>query len=405
MANKKDIRVKQRSFHVVEPKRPEEEENTPKKRRKKKHGALRVTVRLLIVIAVLGGAFLLWKNWDSLAPEAVLDWVDEQLGGKKGSGYPVDITGSNVISMQGMGDKLAVTTDTSLTIYNEGGGQLVSRVHGFTSPITKISGDYILIAEQDGSRLRLETRRSTVLEMEVEGRIIAASVGSNGSIAVSMKSSQGYLSEVAVYNKKGDKLYRRRFPDQLIVATALAPDGRTFAAAGISAAGGAMKSTLTVFDVKKTDPVAQYESTDLMLMDVGYFPGGTLFAVGDTALWVVKPGGALDQKQTYTDSQILGYAIGSDCAAVVYRRHGNTSGGEVLTVAPGGDVLFTQSFNGDFRALSAAADGLLLLTSDQLHRYDIKGADSAQEIPRDGLKVTPLGKKTVVLGLSALTTY
>ncbi|MCI8553379.1 MAG: hypothetical protein HFJ80_00335 [Clostridiales bacterium] len=401
MAKQRDIRVRRHSLHLVETGSPDE---IPQKRRRKKRTARRVAVRLLLLLVLLGGAFLIYRSWDTLAPEALLDWADEQLGGKKGGGYPVDITGSTVVSMQGMGDRLVVTTDTALTIYNDNGGQLVSRSHGFTNPLTRVNGDYILIAEQDGVRLRLETRRGTVLELETEGRIISASVGSNGSIAVSTKSSQGYLSEVVVYNRKGERLYRRRFSD-LVIATALAPDGKTFAVARISAQEGALKSILTVYHIKKTDLVAQYESEDLLLMDIAYFPGGTLLAVGDTSLWVVKPGGALDQKQTFTDSQILGYAIGRDGAGVVYRRHGSTSGGELMAVSPAGDVLFRQNFSDDFRAIAPAEDGLLLLTSDRLHRYDIKGTDTAVEIPRDGLKVAPLGKKAVVLGLSALTLY
>ena len=65
--------------------------------------------------------------------------------------------------------------------------------------------------EQEGTRLRLETRRSTVLEMEAENKIITGAVGSDGSFALVTKSTQGYLSEVCVYNKKGEKIYRRRF--------------------------------------------------------------------------------------------------------------------------------------------------------------------------------------------------
>ena len=126
----------------------------PQKRRKKRT-ALRVAVRLLIVVAVLGTGFLLWRNWDTLAPEAVLDWVDEQLGGKKGDGYPVAITGSGVLQMEQVDGRLAVLTDTALLLYNDNGGELVRRSHGYTDPLLKTSGAYLLVMEQELSLIHI----------------------------------------------------------------------------------------------------------------------------------------------------------------------------------------------------------------------------------------------------------
>ena len=57
----------------------------------------------------------------------MLDWVDEQLGGKKGDGYPVAITGSGVLQMEQVDGRLAVLTDTALLLYNDNGGELVRR--------------------------------------------------------------------------------------------------------------------------------------------------------------------------------------------------------------------------------------------------------------------------------------
>lgn len=415
MARRKDIRIKKRrparsavpvdnAPESAEGIAGEESVRQPQKRRKKRT-ALRVAVRLLIVVAVLGAGFLLWRNWDTLAPEAVLDWVDEQLGGKKGDGYPVAITGSGVLQMEQVDGRLAVLTDTALLLYNDNGGELVRRSHGYTDPLLKTSGAYLLVMEQEGTRLRLETRRSTVLEMEAENKIITGAVGSDGSFALVTKSTQGYLSEVCVYNKKGEKLYRRRFADQMVVAAAFSPDGKHLAVAGLTAQDGAIKSTLNTFQLSSTDPEASYEGVGVMLMDVKYFADGSLCAVGDTALWVVKPGGEMDVRLTYEDSQILGYAVDETYVGVVYRPHGSNTGGELTAVSSTGQELFSASFQGNYRDIAGSGDTLYLLTSNQVCRAEKTGMAGTAEVPQDGLQAAVLGDKVVVLGLSSLTTY
>ena len=411
MAKQKDIRIKKRrpARSSPAPESPdslrEEEAPEPRKRRKKNRTVLRVAVRLTVVAAVLGAGFLIWRNWDVLAPEVVLDWVDEQLGGKRGDGYPVTLSGSTVLQIEQVDGRLAVLTDTALLLYNDNGGELVRRSHGYSDPLLKADGNYMLVVEQGGTRLRLETRRSTVLEMTAENKILTAAVGANGNFALVTKSTQGYLSEICVYNKKGDKLYRRRFADQMAVAAAFSPDGKHIAAAGLTAQEGAVKSTLTVFELGSTEPEASYESVGLMLMDVKYFANGSLCAVGDTALWVVEPGGQLDVKATYENSQILGYTVGDTCAGVIYRPHGSNSGGELMEVSNSGQTLYTAAFDGSYRDVAGSGDTLYLLTSDNIWRAEKGGMSGAEAVPQDGLQVAALGDKAVVLGLTSLTTY
>ena len=55
---------------------------------------LRLFVRLGIVFAVLLTGFLVWKNWDKLAPEAVLDWAETRFGDAAiGTGFPTETQG------------------------------------------------------------------------------------------------------------------------------------------------------------------------------------------------------------------------------------------------------------------------------------------------------------------------
>ena len=108
----------------------------PARKRKHRHPILKAAVRLLVVAAVLVAGIAVWKNWDKLAPEAVLDWIDLKLdGADKGDGFPYAISGDTVVSMGQVKNNLALLTDTSLLFINEKGGEIARRSHAYARPI------------------------------------------------------------------------------------------------------------------------------------------------------------------------------------------------------------------------------------------------------------------------------
>ena len=125
----------------------------PAKKRKHRHPVARAIVRLLLVAAVLTGGFAVWKNWDKLAPEALLDWIDMKLdGADKGDGFPYAISGDTVVAMGQAKNNLALLTDTSLLFINEKGGEIARRSHAYARPLLKTAGSYALVAERGGGR-------------------------------------------------------------------------------------------------------------------------------------------------------------------------------------------------------------------------------------------------------------
>ena len=306
----------------------------PAKKRKHRHPVARAIVRLLLVAAVLTGGFAVWKNWDKLAPEALLDWIDMKLdGADKGDGFPYAISGDTVVAMGQAKNSLALLTDTSLLFINEKGGEIARRSHAYARPLLKTAGSYALVAERGGGRYQLETRRETVLNGKLEGRnILAASLQEDGRFAlVTDTASQSYQSELDVFDRKGNVLFSWKSPRLLLTDVALSPDGLHLAAVGVTAEAGNMRSTLLVFDLtQKSAAPVEYSGDGLMLFGVTYFSGGTVAAVGDTEMWVVKPGGTLYEKHSYEGLEPNGYAFGEASAGIVLRHSGASEGGRLL---------------------------------------------------------------------------
>ncbi len=376
----------------------------PRKKRRKGRSVFRLVFRLVLVAALVAGILFTYVNWDKIAPESLVVWLDEKLAGRqKGDGFPVEITGSAVLDMAETRDGLALLTDTSFLVYNSNGGEVLRRQHGFSSPILKTAGKWSLLAEAGGYRLRVESRAGAGAELTLTNHIVSAAMGKNGNFAVCTDSAQGYTSEIVVYDSKKKVKYHRYVADLIILDVALSPDGKSVAAVGVEAEQGAMKSSILLYDFDKEEPTLRVDDADQLLCAVQYFPSGTVAAVGDSAVWVLNASGTLRQKQGYGEKELIGFAVGEKAASLVLRSYGSTAGGELMAVNPSGDVAFTVPFEGTYRSIAPGSDGAVLLTSAHLYRTDVTGIQKTTDAPRDGRLVGTLGHKVIVLGLTALS--
>ncbi|HHV51675.1 MAG TPA: hypothetical protein GXX54_08255 [Clostridiales bacterium] len=376
----------------------------PGRHRRRRRTILRVLFRLVITAVVVSAGLFVYVNWDRLEPEYLLVWINEKLaGGESGDGFPFEITGSSVINMQSTRDGLALLTNNSLVLLNSKGGEVFRRSHGFSKPIMRSNGKYILIADSGGNRIRLETRVSTVRELNLENRITSVDVGSSGSFAVATDSARGYTSEVAVYKLRGEEPIFRWYDSSLIILdVAISPNEDSLAVVGVTAEGGAMKSFLKIFEFNKKDPVAQYSQDGLMLFKVGFFPGGTIAAVGDSAVWVFNKSGTIQQKHSFNDRKIAGYVIGDSAVSVALSNYGGSDGGTVMTVNSSGDKAYEADFEGTFRSMDSYGSQVVMLTSEHMYRIDIKGESHLGEAVKDGRIISTMGRKLMVLGLTSI---
>lgn len=412
MASKRDITIKKRRVTERHDSAPERATTEPSaapsrpRRRRQRSVIWLVISRLLLVAVVVALGVLVWQNWDRLAPAALSEWVNNAVtGGEGGDGFPVAITGSNVCTMQAVGGQTAVLTDTSLLMYNDRGGEVVSRGHTYADPLLDTSGSYALVAELGGTRYMLGTKKETVHTGQVNNVILGAAVDSEGRVALATESSRSYMSEVLVLDRTGGEIFHWYSVDLTVVDVALSPNGKRVAVLGLSAENGEMKSTLLIFRLSGSQTAAEYSysATGPMMAAIHYYGNGCVAAVGDTQAWVYDPADDSVAQITYEDEVLLGYQF-SDCGiGVVTRGFGESGGGTLAVLSPAGKQTATAEFTGDFRHLAAADNGFYLLTNGTLYQADKNGFLRQTAVAADGLQIVNMNGRPLLLSLTALT--
>ncbi|MBE6757058.1 MAG: hypothetical protein E7552_00715 [Ruminococcaceae bacterium] len=415
MASKRDLTIKKRRVAAKEEPMPEKVSAEPKaprrkpQRRSRRYGRSVIwplLFRLTLLVAVVMLGVLLWRNWDDLAPAALTEWFDRTVtGGDGGDGYPVDISGDSVVSMQTFGNNAALLTDTSLLVYNSSGAQTINRGHTFADPLLRTAGEYMLVAELGGNRYILHTKKEEVLSGQTQGAIVSAAVSSNGQIALVTESSQSYMSEVLVFNRKGNKMFHWYSADLMVADVAFSPRQKEIAVLGLSAAEGDMRSTLHIFSLsgKEEGPTHTYRNTGAMMAAVQYFDNGRVAAVGDTAVWVYDPDKNEAAVTEFADAELLGFAFGNDGIGAVTRDYGESRGGMLRVFTSVGNPVREIAFAGDYRHVTAAGRGFYLLTEDTLYQADDAGIAKQTTVSADSLMTVEMNAKPLILRLSMLT--
>lgn len=381
------------------------ESTSGRRRPKNQYGPwLLFFVRLLIVAAVLLCIFLIWNNWDKIAPEAVLDWAEVRFGDAQiGSGFPVEIEGNAVLAMNEVNQHLLTLTDTSLQFYNSAASRVITRNHSFSEPTLQTAGRYALITEVGGNRFRLDTRRETVLSMELGNRKIYAScVLSSGMVGIVTDSaSQSYLCELQVYNRNGKSVFTYQSRKYLLTNISLASNGKGIAAVGTTAEGGMLKSVLLLFNFSDNEPI-EHSGSDLLLYDVNYFNNGTVLAVSDKEIWILPARGKAVEKIAFNGFEPIGYSATPTLSGLVLQRSGSTGDSYVWTIDGSGTVWKSEQLDGGFRSVACQGTRVLVLTESTLYTFGKAGLQSTVSTPTDSLLVTEYRDQPLLLTLSEL---
>lgn len=278
---------------------------------------------VLIVVAIF---LMIWMNKDTFSMTESLDWIKTQtVGAGAGDGFPVQIKGTNITGMNFIGNDgdVAALSDTALTVLNSTGKEVNSVRHSFDNPFMRHSEDSYILFNSGSSGYVVQIGNELPVSGTADSDISAAAVAKNGEYALGIQGRE-VASELDVYMKNGTKKYNYSFYDSYITAVSLNSDATKGAVCSISSDRGEMVSKITILDFNYTEPIAEYESRDNMLIDMLWGEKGRIYAVGDSALVIGSDSNYQFQEFSYSGKYLTAYSLENNRAYVSISGHEHT---------------------------------------------------------------------------------
>ena len=228
--------------------------------RKKKRN--RTARRICIVVILLALVVAIIVNRDNLTPDAISNWLSGSLSAEGSEeGFPVNLPSGETVSLMGVSENVALTTQTNVYFYSPRGREIRSLQHSCKGVQTKAGGDNLLLYSVGGNKILVETKSKNMVSAETENKIITGEISRNGRFAIATESDV-YTSEMTVYDKAGNAVFKWTPSGSVITSLALSEDGRRVAAATVFTEGGVLMTGVHLFETGKSEALFSYRLKD-----------------------------------------------------------------------------------------------------------------------------------------------
>ena len=208
---------------------------------------------------------------------------------------------------------IAILKDNTLTTYNSSGKIEAENNIQITNPITTSNGKYLIIAEQDSSKIYLLKDNNIRWEKTLEGNISRISVNSSGYSAIILKGT-AYKSVVLLLDDSGNEMFKYYMSSTIAVDASISEDNKYVGIAEVNTSGTLIQSNIKILSIAKakenpTEAIVYTYNAPLnsLVLDIKYQNKNKLVCEYDNEIHVIKDN--VDTKLTdiNTDQEKITY--------------------------------------------------------------------------------------------------
>ena len=208
---------------------------------------------------------------------------------------------------------IAILKDNTLTTYNSSGKIEAENNIQITNPITTSNGKYLIIAEQDSSKIYLLKDNNIRWEKILEGNISRISVNSSGYSAIILKGT-AYKSVVLLLDDSGNEMFKYYMSSTIAVDASISEDNKYVGIAEVNTSGTLIQSNIKILSIAKakenpTEAIVYTYNAPLnsLVLNIKYQNKNKLVCEYDNEIHVIKDN--VDTKLTdiNTDQEKITY--------------------------------------------------------------------------------------------------
>lgn len=187
-------------------------------------------------------------------------------------------------------------------------------------PILKTEGGYILLAENNRTKICMYNDRKLIYEIDDTDPIISAGLSSAGD-AVVITDKASYKGGISVYNKTGAKIFSWASGSDKVISADISGASRRVAVSLLNT-DSAVGSVVQLFDVNKTESDAKIAIDDTVLFNINFI-GDLLCGFGDNRIVGISAGGKIVYNQAFENENLTHCAMDSSGNKLLSLDDGN----------------------------------------------------------------------------------
>lgn len=234
------------------------------------------------------------------------------------------------------GKYLLVVNNEKMRCINKLGSVVWELDLSFNNPIVKIAGNYIVIAEQDGTNVMLVSKGKVLCDFNTSGSIFTVDINEKGFFAV-VESESGYKNKLSVYNSAGEGIYIWKVSSGYILTSDISKNGKFLAVSMVDTSDYGIRSTLALVDINSASLVFSHDFDDRLYLSLKFNSGRTFSAVGDVDSICFNGSGKLMWKIDYYDRQLQNF-IHNNGENTVLAFHNGSNTSTIESYSPAGNL-------------------------------------------------------------------
>ncbi len=332
---------------------------------------------LAVCIAVVAGlAVFAFSNRDKLTWDNISTWWTYDVLGNAGSGYPVNIVGSEVSASnfavsQG---RSAYASDTSFVTLNSTGSEVANIQLRYSTPVLKSEGNRYLTFGIGSTGYQIQSFDKMLYSGEAEENILTGDINADGVYCL-VTEGNGYLSTLCAFDKNNNRIYKYSFSEYYITAVALKSDGSGCIACGITSNNGAVAAGIYQLDFTNEEPKAFYTINDDCIIDCQYLGGSRMSLIGEFASYIIKDGSQDIITNSYEDKTLANYCFNTDTNTytVALSKSGDGRSCVLMQYNSNGDNNMTVDADCKADSVSSYKGVIAVLDGNIVYGYNSKG--------------------------------
>lgn len=341
------------------------------RKKKKRRGTSKILISVVLLVVLSLIAAVLIKNKGNFSFEGLGRIFSANAAKDTADAFFFNAGNDNVYTDLNSG--FAAVSTIGIQAFDESGSATVNEMFEMACPTVSTTGGISAAYDLGGTALRLFDTGGVITRMDTPDKIISASVGESGWLALCTQKS-GYLGAVTVYNTKGDLVYEFDSGEGYVLAAGLSADNKNLAVLTLTADG----SKITVFGLDSEQAVFTYTKPDKLILETEFMPDGRLLTVAEDSVFIVDKNGSAKELVNYSDKYLAGYSTDGDGFISLLLNDYTVGGqGTLKTLDIEGNVLGSLVTGRQCISISAKGDYLAFLWTDGLTIYEKTLAETA----------------------------